>query len=94
LGVNIVGVSFNDASALDAWANDQDFLFELWQDTNKSLAIYYGAASSSSTFFPDRMTVVLNESGEQILRYGTDQASDVGAHPTEVLADLSALFGD
>lgn len=91
MGVRIVGVSFNDVEALSAWAEEEAFGFELWQDTDKTLAVHYGAAASTATGIPSRVTVVLDSNGDQILNY--DVGWGFGTHPSEVLADLTILWG-
>ncbi|MDP6931418.1 MAG: redoxin domain-containing protein [Myxococcota bacterium] len=92
LGVEIVGVSFGDIDTLQDWAEDQAYLFELWNDQDKTLAVYYGAAEDSSASSPGRITVVLDEDGNQLLEYDVGLLG-IGTHPEEVLADCQSLFG-
>ena len=83
-------MSFADTSTLRTWADDQGFQYELWDDTNKSLAIHYGAGAASS-WFTERITVVLDAEGNQLLTY------DGGAsrsHADDVLEDVQAIFGE
>lgn len=72
------------------WADDQGFQYELWDDTNKTLAVHYGAGSPGS-WFPDRVTVLLDADGNQLLSYsgGANRT-----HATDVLADVQAIFGE
>ena len=90
--MQIVGVSFDDVAQLQSWAEKESFQFELWSDTNKSLAVHYGAADSPNAWVADRISVLLDRKGEVLLSY-TDNVS-VGAHPKEVLDDCRILFGD
>ena len=53
--------------------------------------MHYGAASQGS-FFPSRITVLLDKSGEVLLEYTKN--IDVGTHPAQVLSDCDLLFGD
>ena len=91
LGVEIVGVSFDSPSRNSAWAEDEGFQFELWTDEDRTLAVTYGAANSTSARFADRVTVLLDADGNQLLEY---EVSSIGTHPADVLEDCEALFGD
>lgn len=91
MGVQVVGVTFSDIASLRDWAEDQGFQYELWDDNNKDLAVYYGAASPSS-WFPDRVTVLLDAEGTQLLSYTVGLG--IGSHPRDVLEDARAIFGD
>lgn len=88
--MSIVGVSFDSPSKNQSWAEDEGFEFELWSDDDKTLALYYGAASSSSQAWADRLTRILDSDGTLVLEY--DYVS-VGVHPELVLEDCQALFG-
>lgn len=76
---------------MQSWAQNQQFNYEVWTDNDKVLALYYGAADSSYTLFPKRITVLLDESGELLLEYV--EHVDAGAHPAQVLDDAKSLFG-
>jgi len=91
LGVQIVGVGFDSPSANAAWAADEGYLFELWTDDDKTLALAYGAVPSASATFPGRITVIIGPDGEQVLEYAV---SDIGTHPAKVLEDLTVIYGD
>ena len=90
LGVEIVGVSFDPPGRNSAWAADEGFQFELWTDDDRTLAVTYGAASSTSASFANRITVLLDAEGNQVLEY---EVSSIGTHPADVLEDCEALFG-
>ena len=77
---------------LQDWATEEGFEYELWQDTDHALAVHYGAASSTSSLVPGRVTVVLDGEGNQILNY--DVGFGFGTHPAEVLEDCEAIWGD
>ena len=49
----------------------------------------YGAASNENAFFPDRVTVLLDENGELMLEYATVV---IDVHPQQVLEDCQLLF--
>ncbi len=90
--MQIVGVSFDKASKLQEWAEDEGFQYELWQDDDKSLAVHYGAADSTSAFWADRVSVLLDKNGEVLLEYKDNLST--GSHPQQVLDDCTILFGD
>lgn len=73
------------------WAEDQDYLFELWSDDDKALALHYGAIQRPSAVFPQRITKILDANGDLILEYVSDVGP--GTHPQKVLEDCRLLFG-
>jgi peroxiredoxin len=89
LGVRIVGVGFQDPGTNDAWIQDQGYQFEVWTDDDRALSVAYGAASSASAFFPDRVTVLLDANGDLLLEYTT---VNIDVHPQQVLDDCALLF--
>ena len=84
-------MSFAEISTLQNWADSEGFQYELWSDDSKTLAIYYDAATSSS-WAPDRVTVLLDADGNQLLSYSVGWG--ISSHPREVLEDVQAIFGD
>ncbi len=69
---------------------NQKFQYELWSDTDRALAMHYGAAKKPDANYPSRITVVLDDKGDLLLSY-TDRIK-VGAHPSEVLEDVKKLL--
>ena len=65
--------------------------YPLWSDLGKELALYYGAASSESQPFANRLTVVLNPDGTLVLVY--EPTSPLYLHSQDVLDDITALMG-
>lgn len=86
-----MGVSFNGIGQNAGWVEDQSFEYEVWSDTNKTLAIYYGSVAGEIAPFPGRITVLLDEDGKLILEYR--EGTSAGDHPQEVLEDCQAIFG-
>jgi hypothetical protein len=68
-------------------------LYELWEDTDKTLAMHFGAISSTSDWAPSRKTVVLDGEGNHILSYDVGFLS-MSTHPEDVLEDCEAIWGD
>lgn len=89
--MEIVGVSFDSPDVNRAWAEDEGFQFELWtDDEERTLAITYGAASSSSATAAARVSVILDADGVLLLEY-TSVSPSTG--PQEALEDCQKLFG-
>ncbi len=83
-------MSFGKPEKALAWAEDQRFAYPLWRDTDKALALHYGAVSTRFAPVPGRVTVVLDAQGALALVYDD---VDVGTHPADVLEDCRVLFG-
>ncbi len=88
--MQIIGVSFDTPTKNQDWAIDEGFQFDLWSDTDRTLALYYGAATSATQGSASRVTKLLDANGALILEY---RVSSLGTHPSDVLADCQALFG-
>ena len=90
--MQIIGAGFGSPATLQSWAEDEGFGYELWQDTNKTLAVHFGAASSTSAWAPSRKTVVLDAEGNHILSYDVGLFG-ISGHPIDVLEDCEAIWG-
>ncbi len=86
----IVGVSFDEPEDTEEWAIDQEFLFELWSDVDRILAVHYGASDDYDDNAPSRITKLIGADGSLLLEYVEDVS--VGTHPDEVLEDCQMLF--
>jgi len=84
-------VSFDTPTENEDWADDEGFLFDLWSDTYRDLALYYGAATSVTQGSASRVTKILDADGDLVLEYAS---ISVGTHPAQVLADCEILFGN
>ncbi len=82
-------MSFDAPATNLLFKNTNNYEYALWSDIDRELALYYGAATSSSAFFPNRISVVVAPDGQWVLHYPT---VDVSTHPTDVLADMTALI--
>jgi len=91
LGIEIVGVGFGDPEGNATWVADQGYQYEIWSDTEKTLAVYYGAANSTSAIYPNRITRLLDTQGHVILEYND---VDAGTSPNQILSDCQAIFGN
>jgi len=88
LGVQIIGVSFDQPAANLLFKNTNNYEYALWSDLEREVALYYGAATSSSSFFPSRISVVVAPDGQWVLTYPSVNTSK---HPQEVLDDMTAI---
>lgn len=89
----MIGVSF-DAPATNAiFKANEEFQFPLWSDTEKTLALTYGAAEASWQPIASRITVILDENGDWALFYpaGVVSAQSLYIHAQVVLDDLALL---
>lgn len=90
--MRIVGVSFDAPEANKAWHDDKGFGFELWTDTDRTLALALGAAQSADQKVADRETRLLDAEGRVLLEY--DVGLNLGTHPSDVLGDAKRLFAE
>jgi peroxiredoxin len=86
-----VGAGLDAPATNQAWAEEEEFQYELWTDDDATLGTTYGALSSPSDGSVARITMLLDEKGDLLLEY-TDSIV-VGTHPGEVLEDCEILFG-
>ena len=94
MGVSIIGVGFQSPSSMKNWAEKEEFQYEVWTDSDKTLAAYYDDTFSEGQAFPNRVTVLLSAEGELLLEYPTSMTGDIGTHPSQVLADCEKLFSN
>jgi peroxiredoxin Q/BCP len=93
LGVEIVGVSFDEPAVNQAWAEDEGFQYELWTEgSGRTLAFTYQAVDSMQDAYMTRVTALLDSEGDLTLSYL--DSIDVGTHPQDVLDDCLALWGE
>lgn len=86
----MVGCSFDSPSNNTTFKNNNEFQYALWSDTDKALAMNYGASANKLLPFPMRRTMVLDPYGRWILRYNVGSP---GPHTFDVLADMQLLLG-
>ena len=79
----ICGVSFDTVADNHAFREKFDLPFALLCDTDKQLCIACGAAADASAGYPNRITVVIDKTG-QVQQVFTDVKP--ANHPQEVLA--------
>jgi len=89
-GITVVGVSFDAPADNAPFKENKGYTFELWSDTDKTLALTLGAAANAEQGHASRRTVLLDPAGQVVLTY--DVGLGLGAHPGDVLDDARALF--
>ena len=80
-----MGVTFSASEDLKAWGGDVGYGGDLLSDSERSLAMAYGAAESPHQERPSRVSVLVGPDGKVAKTY---EVSDAEAHPGDVLADL------
>ncbi len=86
----MIGCSFDTPADNATFKANNEYQYALWSDTNKALAMNYGAATSKLFPFPMRRTMILDPYGRWILKYNV---SSPGPHTIDVLADMELLLG-
>jgi len=67
----------------------EGFQYEMWSDTDKTLAMTYESVTAMNDDTPSRITVLLDENGDLLLEY---RDVSTGTHPSEVYEDCAKLF--
>lgn len=85
LGVEVFGVSFDPPSVNAEFRQRESFPFPLLSDEQRSLAVAVGAASSSSAWFPRRISYLVGPDGKVRRVY---DSVNPATHAGDVLGDL------
>ena len=85
--MTILGASFDTPADNAAFAKKFSFPFPLLSDTDRSLALAYGAADDASAKFAKRVSCLIDEEG-RVLRYYPQVSAR--QHVAEVLQDLAS----
>lgn len=88
LGVEILGVSFDNPADNARFAAEQRFPFRLLSDTSRQLAVQVGAADSAEAGHPKRVSFLVGPDGRVVKVY---PKVDPATHAQEVLKDLQGL---
>ena len=91
LSVVVVGAGFTSVEGHLTWTLEDGLPFELWTDAERILATTYGAVASVDQEFPDRIALLIDESGELVLEYR--ETPKDGVDPGFILDDLYVLYG-
>ena len=84
-GLSVYGVSFDSVEDNRAFAEKNDFPFQLLCDTERSMGMAFGAARTPDEGYAKRVSFVIGEDGRVLHAY--DQV-DPREHLDRVLADL------
>jgi peroxiredoxin Q/BCP len=85
--VQIVGVSFDPPEANAAFARKHRFPFPLLSDTERRLALAFGAATDPRAKYARRVSAIIDERGRLIRLY---PAVNPRTHAEEVLRELES----
>ncbi len=81
----VLGVSFDPVEDNAAFAKRFDFPFALLCDTDRQVALAYGACDNPKAAYAERISYLIDEQGRILRVY---QQVDPRIHAAEVLADL------
>ena len=81
----LLGITFSPTEDLKSWREELGLTTELLCDTDRTVAIAYGAAESKDQERPKRISVLVGPDGKVAKTYASP---DGEAHPAEALADL------
>ena len=84
--MTILGASFDTPADNAAFVRKFSFPFPLLSDTDRSLALAYGAADDASAKFAKRVSCLIDEEGRVLRYYPQVSARE---HVAEVLSDLA-----
>jgi peroxiredoxin len=81
----LLGITFSATEDLKSWREEVGLTTELLCDTDRSVAVAYGAAENKDQERPKRISVLVGPDGKVVKTYATP---DGETHPAEALADL------
>jgi peroxiredoxin Q/BCP len=81
----LLGITFSPPEDLKAWAEESGLTTDLLFDSNRSVAMAYGAAESFDQERATRLSVLIGPDGKVVKVYAKP---DPDTHPAEVLRDL------
>lgn len=82
----MLGITFSPTDDLKKWREEVGLTADLLCDTDRSVALAYGAAESADQERPSRVTVIVGPDGTVVQAYAVDNAE---AHPAEALAHIA-----
>ena len=83
----IIGLSFDSAADNQAFKNKFDFPYDLLSDTEKTVSVSFGAATSDQEK-ASRVSVLIGPDGKVAKSYATVKPAE---HPGQVLKDIAKL---
>ena len=78
-------MTFSSTEDLKKWTDDNSYTTELVCDSDRSVAMAYGAAESADQEKAARVSVLIGTDGKVAKTYTVDDAQ---GHPDAVLADI------
>lgn len=82
----LLGITFSPPEDLKTWKGETGLTTDLLCDSDRSVAMAYGAAESSDQEKATRLSVLIGPDGKVAKIYAKP---DPAAHPAEALNDLS-----
>lgn len=81
----VLGITFSAVDALSQWRDEVGSMGELLSDSERAVAMAYGAAEDAQQEKASRISVLVGPDGKVVRTY---TPTDAAAHAEEVLADL------
>ena len=81
----MLGITFSPTEDLKKWRDEVGLTADLLCDTDRSVAMAYGAAESADQERATRVTVIIGPDGRVLKAWAVDNAE---AHPAEALAHI------
>lgn len=82
----MLGITFSPPEDLKTWIGETGLTTDLLYDSDRSVAMAYGAAESSDQERATRLSVLIGPGGKVVKIYAKP---DPATHPSDVLNDLS-----
>jgi len=80
-----VGITFSSPEELKEWSMNQGYPGVLLSDSDRSVAMAFGAAESAEQEKATRISILVGPDGKVVKTYDTPVADE---HPSEALCDL------
>jgi peroxiredoxin Q/BCP len=81
----LLGITFSSPADLKKWRDETGLTTELLCDSDRAVAMAYGAAEDADQERPTRMSVLIGPDGTVVQIYAKP---DPESHPADVLADV------
>ncbi len=82
----LVGIIFSPPEDLNTWIGETGLTTDLLYDSDRAVAMAYGAAESSDQERATRLSVLIGPNGRVVKTYAKP---DPATHPADVLNDVS-----
>ena len=81
----MLGINFSSTNDLKTWRDEVGLTADLLCDSDRSVALAYGAAESADQERATRISILVGADGKVLKTY---EVSEAEAHPGAVLSDI------